>query len=231
MDETPTNTNAAPASEAAAPAPAPAGEKKSHTGLIVGIIIAVVLIVAGAITCVLLLTNNNKDNNGGNGGGTGQDGGNGGNDGGDNGGGNSGKATKTVSCTAGGDTWKYGLDIEVDEEALKSKTLGYSLYTSDDFDSDELDSIESLVVSAMAMAFSEFMEMDDPGVTLNVTEGDFATTGAGFDGTAKVVRSKAKADELEELFTEYDDMTADEILEMMEEEAEDSGLNGSCKIK
>ncbi len=235
MDETPTNTSAAPAPEAAAPAPAPAGEKKGNTGVIIAIIIAAVLIVAGAITCVLLLTNNNKDNNGGNnGGGTGQDGGdNGGNNGGNggnNGGGNTSKTTSIVTCIAKGDTWEYGNEFTVDNEAEQLTKMKYSLSIDDDYNPDDLTQNEQFLLMGAAMMFATFEQADDAGVKVNISDYGDSSTGAGYSGTVELIRSKLEDEDAIASFEEYDGKTAEELIELVKENDLDD-IKMTCKTK
>ncbi len=212
MDETPINTNTAPAPEApaAAPiAPAPAPEKKSHTGLIIGIIVAVLLIVAGAVVCVILLTSN-KDGEGNNGGNTTSS-----NQTPTNQTPPEEKGTSLISCVAEGDGWEYGNYLTLDTKKQQITKMKYELKTDDDFDGENLTENERNTIAGAVMLIPMFGLKDDPGIKLNiVSEGD--ENGAGANMSAELTRSKLEDEDLISQFEEVDGYDAEEIIEMIE---------------
>ncbi len=220
MDETPTNTNDTPAPEApaeapAAPAPAPAptpapapapSGNKSHTGLIIGIIIAALLIIAGTVVCVILLTSN-KDDGGDNPTPTGQE-----------------KpaekpeekSTSLITCVAEGDTWEYDNILTVDDKKLEVTKMKYVLKIDDDYDASELTDNEQALLAGAGLIIHSFDQLNDPGIKINKIKEADPETGAGLHITAELTRSKLEDEDLVSQFEEVDGSTAEELVEMIE---------------
>lgn len=211
-------------------------QKKKHTGLIIGVIIAILLIATGVVLCVILLNSSNESNEG------------------DKNKDNSGQVddnkdkkkdddkdgkktnnkdddsdTSVLSCVAKGSTWSYSMELTVDNEELKTTKMSQSLVLSDDYTADSLDSSEQLTVASLAAALAQYEEAKNNGVSMAgvtyTSKGDL-TGGAGWSAKLVLDREKIKNADVLEQFEQLDGKTAEEL-----KEAADEDGSTTCTIK
>ncbi len=208
-----------PAGVPTQPVMEPMPEKKSHAGIIILAIVAIALVVAGVIICLILLNGADKkpapenpetpteqpvENPTGN------------------------NKTSTVSCASSGDTWSYSASIELDNESRDVTKLSSSLNVSGDYLAKGVTDEEAGFLDEMFDYFSSFDGKEWEGVTI-INEGDIAA-GEDFSGSIEIDRSKVTDETLLKSFTNHDDLTAEEILNETQG-PNIYGINMVCEIK
>lgn len=192
----------------------PAMKKKGHGGLIFLAIIAILLVIAGVVICVILLNASSEKPN------------------------TSDKPKEqptpvveelaTVTCEASGDAWNYTASIAIEENKLEAKQISAELKLLDGYNAESLTETEKKLLGDFEDALSNY-DADADGVTV-VSEGSFEA-GAGYMVSVKVDREKVTDEEILKNFEDnLDGITAEDYAESTSGENSD-GIMVVCTVE